>query len=86
MHLRGLLGGLWISLWLLAIWAVVLYVFFTTLASISPVKVAALTVVTTVIALLVVIRNVRVASELAHPGGNPAVRRALNRQRERRGF
>jgi hypothetical protein len=86
MHLRGLLGGLRLSLWLVAIWAVVLYVFFTTLASIAPGKVVVLSVVTVVIALAVVVRCVRVASELADPGGNPAVRRALNRQRERRGF
>ncbi len=86
MHLRGLLGGLRLSLWLMAIWAVVLYVFFTVLASIAPGKVALLTVVTAIIALAVVIRSIRVASELADPGGDPAIRRALNKQRERRGF
>jgi hypothetical protein len=86
MHLRGLLRGLRLSLWLVAIWAVVLYVFFTTLASIAPGKVVLLTVVTAVIALAVLIRSIRVASELADPGGDPGIRRALNRQRERRGF
>jgi hypothetical protein len=70
----------------MAIWAVVLYVFFTTLATIAPGKVVLLTVVTAVVALAVVVRSVRVASELADPGGDPALRRALNRQRERRGF
>ena len=86
MHLGRLLGGLRLSLWLVAIWAVVLYVFFTVLASIAPGQVVLLTVVTAVIGLAVLIRSIRVASELADPGGDPAIRRALNRQRERRGF
>ena len=79
-------GRLRLSLWLVAVWAVVLYVFFVTVASIPPAKVAALTVVTAVLAGLVVIRNARIASELADRGGDPRVRRALNKQRERRGF
>jgi hypothetical protein len=81
-----LLGRLRLSLWLVAVWAVVLYVFFVTLATISPAKVAAVTVVTAVVAAMVIVRNLRLASELADPGGDPEVRRALNRQRERRGF
>jgi hypothetical protein len=81
-----LLGRLRLSFWLLAIWAVVLYVFFITLATIPPAKVAALTLVTMVLAALVMIRNARIASELSDRGGDPRVRRALNRQRERRGF
>ena len=81
-----MLGRLRLSLWLLAVWAIVLYVFFVTLATIPPAKVAAVTVVTTVLAALVMIRNLRVASELADRGGDPRVRRALNKQRERRGF
>ena len=81
-----LLGRLRLSLWLLAVWAIVLYAFFVTVATIPPAKVAALTVVTAVLAALVLIRNLRIASELADRGGDPRVRRALNRQRERRGF
>ena len=81
-----LLGRLRLSLWLLAVWVIVLYAFFMTLATISPTKVAQVTVVTTVLAALVVLRNLRVASELADRGGDPRVRRALNRQSERRGF
>jgi hypothetical protein len=81
-----LLGRLRLSLWLLAVWAIVLYAFFVTLATIPPAKVAALTVVTTILAVLVTIRGLRVASELADRGGDPRVRRALNKQRERRGF
>ena len=81
-----LLGRLRLSLWLLAVWAIVLYAFFVTLATIPPAKVAGLTVVMTILAALVLIRNLRVASELADRGGDPRTRRALNKQRERRGF
>jgi hypothetical protein len=81
-----LLGRLRLSLWLLAVWVVVLYAFFVTVATIPPAKVAGLTVVTAILALLVLIRNLRVASEVADRGGDPRVRRALNKQRERRGF
>ena len=81
-----LLGRLRLSLWLLAVWVVVLYAFFVTVATIPPAKVAGLTVVTAILAALVLIRNLRVASEVADRGGDPRVRRALNKQRERRGF
>jgi hypothetical protein len=40
----------------------------------------------TILALLVTIRSLRLASELAHRGGDPRIRRELNKQRERRGF
>jgi hypothetical protein len=81
-----LLGSLQLSLWLCAVWAIVLYVFFLTLATISPAKVAGLTVVMVILAGLVTIRSLRLASELADRGGDPRIRRALNKQRERRGF
>jgi hypothetical protein len=81
-----LLGRLRLSLWLLAVWAIVLYVFFVTLATISPVEVASVTIVTMVLAALVIVRNLWLANELADRGGDPRVRRALNKQRERRGF
>jgi hypothetical protein len=86
MRLRPLLGRLRLSLWLLALGVVVLYVFFVTLATIPPAKVAALTVATMILAALVLIRNLRIASELSDRGGDPRARRALNKQRERRGF
>lgn len=82
----ALLGGLRRSIWLLALWAVVLYVFFATVATIPPAKDVALTVVATVLAALVVLRTLRIAAELADRGGDPRIRRELNRQRERRGF
>jgi hypothetical protein len=86
MRLMQLLVRLRLSLWLLALGAIVLYVFFITLATIPPVRVAGLTVVALVLAALILVRNLRIASELSDRGGDPRLRRALNRQRERRGF
>ena len=81
-----MLGSLRLSLWLCAIWAIVLYVFFVTLATIPPAEVAGLTVVMVILAALVTIRSLRLANELADRGGDPRIRRELNKQRERRGF
>ena len=81
-----MLGGLWRSVWLLALWVVVLYLFFAIVATIPPAKVVALTIVTTILAALLLLRSLRIAAELADRGGDPRVRRELNRQRERRGF
>jgi hypothetical protein len=38
------------------------------------------------LATLLTVRGLRLGNEAADPGGDPRVRRALNRQRERRGF
>lgn len=81
-----LLVRLRLSLWLLALGAIVLYAFFVTLATIPPARVAGLTVVTLVLAALILVRNLRISSELSDRGGDPRIRRALNKQRERRGF
>ena len=75
-----------LALWLCAVWAIVLFVFFVTVATISPVEVAGLTVVMTILAVLVTVRSLRLASELTDRGGDARIRRALNKQRERRGF
>jgi predicted phage tail protein len=80
------IGRLRLSLWAIALGAVVLYVFFITLATIAPAKVAGVTAVVVVLAATLMLRGLRVARELADPGGDPRVRRALNKQRERRGF
>lgn len=69
-----------------AIGAVWLYVFFTTLADISPLEVASVSAAVGIVALLLVLRSVRVAAELRDPGGDPFLRRSRNRARERRGF
>jgi hypothetical protein len=80
------LARLRLLVWLVAVWVVVLYVFFVVVATISPSNVAVLTVVMAVLAALFLIRSARIASELSDPGGDPRIRRALNKQRERRGF
>lgn len=81
-----LLGHVKLSFWLLTLGAVVLYVFFVFLAAIPLGQVLGLTAIIAVLAALVTVHNLRVRTELADPGGDPRVRRSLNRQRERRGF
>lgn len=81
-----MLGHLRISLWICAVGAVALYAFFVVLARISPQEVAGASAAVAALAAMVAIRSARVNSELADPGGDPRIRRALNRQRERRGF
>ncbi len=81
-----ILGRLAVPLWLGAIGVIVMYVFFVTLADVSPGQVAGVTIVIAGLAILFTIRSIRVASELSDRGGNPAIRRARNRARERRGF
>jgi hypothetical protein len=81
-----ILGRLAVPLWLGAIGVIVMYVFFVTLANVSPGQVAGVTIVIAGLAILFTIRSIRVASELSDRGGNPALRRARNRARERRGF
>jgi hypothetical protein len=81
-----ILGRLAVPLWLGAIGVIVMYVFFVTLADVSPGQVAGVTIVIAGLAILFTIRSIRVASELSDRAGNPALRRARNRARERRGF
>lgn len=81
-----ILGRLVIPLWLVVIGAIVMYAFFVTVASVPPAQVAGVTIAIVGLTVLFVIRSIRVASELADRGGNPALRRARNRARERRGF
>jgi len=81
-----ILGRLVVPLWLVAIGAIVMYAFFVTVASVPPAQVAGLTIAIAALTVLFLIRSIRVASELADRGGNPALRRARNRARERRGF
>jgi hypothetical protein len=80
------IGGLRLSFWLCAFWAIALYVFFVTVATIPPAKVAGVTAMMAILATLLTIRGLRLASELADRGGDPRLRRSLNAQRERRGF
>jgi len=82
----GVIGHLRLSFWIVVIGTVVLYAFFILLATIPPGQVAAVTTVVAVLAAVFTVRNVRLAAELADRGGDPHLRRALNRIRERRGF
>jgi hypothetical protein len=81
-----ILGRLAVPLWLVVIGVIVMYVFFAVVASISPAQVVGVTIVIAGLTILFMIRSIRIASELADRGGNPALRRARNRARERRGF
>ena len=82
----GFLGNVRLSLWTAALGGVVLYVFFVCLATVSLEQVAGVTAIAAGVAALFAVRSVKLNNELADPGGDPRVRRALNRQRERRGF
>ena len=73
-------------MWLVMLGVIVMYVFFVVVANVSPAQVAAVTILVAVFTILFILRSMRVESELAHRGGDPSVRRALNRARERRGF
>jgi hypothetical protein len=81
-----IVGRLAVPLWLGVIGVIVVYAFFVTVASISLSQVAGLTIVIAGLTVVFAIRTIRIASELADRGGNPALRRARNRARERRGF
>ena len=82
----GVIRSLRLSFWIVVIGTIVLYGFFVVLATIPPGQVAALTAVVAALAAIFTLRNLRLASELAHRGGDPRVRRDINRIRERRGF
>jgi hypothetical protein len=75
-----------VSVWVAVIGAIVLYVFFITLASISPAQVAGVSAIIAALTTLLIVRNWRVASELADRGGDASLRLARNQARERRGF
>jgi hypothetical protein len=81
-----LLRPLRLSFWVTVIGAVVLYGFFVVLATISPGEVADATAVVAALAAIVTLRNLWMAAQLADRGGDPHLRRSLNRIRERRGF
>jgi hypothetical protein len=82
----GVLRNLRLSFWIVVIGIVVLYGFFVVLASVPPGQVVAATAVVATLAAIFTLRNLRLAAELADRGGDPHLRRDLNRMRERRGF
>ena len=82
----GILSRVTLTLWIAIVGAIVMYVFFVAVASVSPSQVAGATTVVAALSFMFAIRSLRISSELASRGGDPALRRARNRQRERRGF
>jgi hypothetical protein len=82
----GVIGHLRLSFWIVVIGTLVVYGFFILLATIPPGQVAAVTTVVAGLAAVFTVRNVRLAAQLDDRGGDPHLRRALNRIRERRGF
>ena len=82
----GVIGSLRLSFWIVVIGTVVLYGFFVILATISPGEVAALSAIVAFLGAIFTVRNLRLAAELADRGGDPQLRRTLNKSRERRGF
>jgi hypothetical protein len=82
----GVIGHLRLSFWVVVVGTIVLYSFFVLLATIPLDQVVALSIGIVALAAVFTIRNVRLAAELADRGGNPQLRRSLNRIRERRGF
>jgi hypothetical protein len=82
----GVVRRLRLSFWIVVIGTVVLYGFFVLLATIPPGQVAAVTVVVGALAAIFMLRNLRLAAELADRRGDPQLRLAVNRIRERRGF
>jgi hypothetical protein len=82
----GVIGHLRLSFWVAVIGTIVLYGFFVVLATIPLGQVVAVTAAVAALAAIFTVRNVRIAAELADRGGNPQLRRSLNRIRERRGF
>lgn len=82
----GVIGRFSLTFWIAATGTVVLYSFFVFLARIPPEQVAGVTVVVGALAAIVTLRNLRIARQLADRAGDPQLRRAVNRMRERRGF
>lgn len=72
--------------WGLAIGLVVLDVFFSVIAGISPLEVLGVTVAAAVVCVLWLLRSVRLEFELRSRAGDPQLRADHNRARERRGF
>lgn len=74
------------ALWGLAVGAVVLDVFFSVIAGISPLEILGVTIAISVICVLWLLRSARIEFELRSRAGDPQLRAEHNRARERRGF
>ncbi len=73
-------------IWGLAIGAVVLDLFFSVVAGVSPLEIAGVTIAISAICVLWLVRSVRLEFELRSRAGDPQLRAEHNRARERRGF
>ena len=71
---------------MLALSAVVLYVFFFGIAGISPFQTAGVSAAVAALALLYAVRNARLRRELRDRAGDPQLHADHQRARERRGF
>lgn len=74
-----------VAFWLVALGAVILYLFFVMLDAFDPADAWIATVGAAILAVLLVIHFVRVRRALRRGGDNEA-RQELNKMRERRGF
>ena len=74
------------AIWGLAIGAVVLDLFFSVIAGISPLEIAGVTLAVSAICVMWLVRSVRLEFELRSRAGDPDLRAEYNRARERRGF
>jgi uncharacterized membrane protein len=81
-----LFGQLRLSFWIAVAGVIVLYAFFVALAGVSLGQLVGVTIVVGALAAIFILRNLRVARDLANRGGDPDRRRNLNQIRERRGF
>ena len=82
----GIPGPLRASFWIAVLGAITLYVFFVAIAGISPAQILVVSVVMAALVAVFALRSWRMASELGDRGGDPRLRRSINRIRERRGF
>ena len=71
---------------LLALGGVVMFVWFSVLAEISPRDVRTLSAVVAGVSVLLVVHYLRIDHERRSRAGDPQLREMFNRQRERRGF
>ena len=78
--------GVWHVLSMVGTGVVVLYVSFSVLAQIAPAEAAQISAATAGLALLLALRALRLDYEIRSRSGDPDLRLARNRRRERRGF
>ena len=78
--------GVWHVLSMVATGAVVLFVGFSALAQVSPAEAAGISAGVGVLAVVLALRALRLDYEIRSRSGDPDLRLARNRRRERRGF